>query len=147
MIDLPSPPPDDLLAAAADAVPLAFLDFETTGLYPASGDRVCEVAILRVEPGRKRPRKLSQLVNPEQEMPSLAQSIHHIGDEMLQDAPLFADVVPRIAALLEGAVVLVTHDRHVMGAVAEELVVVSKKTKSVRKHEGTVEEYLARFDG
>ena len=38
MIDLPSPPPDDLLAAAADTVPLAFLDFETTGLYPASGD-------------------------------------------------------------------------------------------------------------
>ena len=39
-------------------------------------------------------------------MPSLAQSIHHISDEMLQDAPLFGDVVPRIAALLEGAVVL-----------------------------------------
>ena len=57
------------------------------------------------------------------------------------------DAMVEALRAFEGAVVIVTHDRHVMGAVAEELVVVSKKTKSVRKHEGTVEEYLARFDG
>jgi ATPase subunit of ABC transporter with duplicated ATPase domains len=56
------------------------------------------------------------------------------------------DAMVEALRAFEGAVVLVTHDRHVMGAVAEELVVVSKKTKSVRKHEGTVDEYLARFD-
>ena len=89
-----------------DQIPLAFLDFETTGLSAASGDRVCEVAVLRVEPGRSRPRKLSELVHPGMDMPPLAQSIHGISDAMLADAPPFEDVLPRLAGLLDGAAVL-----------------------------------------
>ena len=32
-------------------VPLAVVDVETTGLNPRAGDRVCEIAVLRVDPG------------------------------------------------------------------------------------------------
>lgn len=104
-----------LLDRPLDDVPVAFLDFETTGLYAASGDRVCEVAVLRVEPGRKRPRKLSQLVNPERPMPPLAQSIHHISDAMLTDAPTFPQVHGRLTKMLEGAVIVAHNARFDVG--------------------------------
>lgn len=104
-----------LLDQSLDALPVAFLDFETTGLSAASGDRICEVAVLRVEPGRKRPRKLSQLVQPGIPMPELAQSIHHISDEMLADAPSFSTVHPRLSALLSGAVVVAHNARFDIG--------------------------------
>ncbi len=99
-------PPAEIGSLPLNQVPVAYLDFETTGLYAASGDRVCEVAVLRVEPGRKQPRSLSQLIDPGMAMPALAQSIHHISDDMLEGQPDFAAVLPRIAALLDGAVVV-----------------------------------------
>ena len=44
-------------------VPLTFLDFETTGLHPHRGDRVCEVALQRVV-GASVELSLAALVNP-----------------------------------------------------------------------------------
>lgn len=120
---LPLPPGTEPSEAAAaplldqslDDLPVAFLDFETTGLSAASGDRICEVAVLRVEPGRKRPRKLSQLVKPGIPMPALAESIHHISDEMLEEAPSFAEALPRLSSLLTGAVIVAHNARFDIG--------------------------------
>lgn len=105
----PPLPSDDLRAMVALDAPTAVLDFETTGLSPASGDRVCEVAIVRGRPRGGRRKKFSQLIDPEMEMPSLALSIHGITDAELTGQPRFVDRLPRIAKLLEGAV-LVAHN-------------------------------------
>ncbi|MGE0370164.1 MAG: exonuclease domain-containing protein, partial [Candidatus Dadabacteria bacterium] len=44
-------------------VPFAFLDVETTGLDPATGDRVCEIAVLKTVDGEEVDRFVT-LVNP-----------------------------------------------------------------------------------
>jgi DNA polymerase-3 subunit epsilon len=100
-------PEHPLLDQPVDQVPTAVLDFETTGLSAASGDRVCEIAVVRGVPGGKpKKRKLQTLVDPGMPMPELARSIHGIDDEQLRGAPSFAECLPRLARLLDGAVVV-----------------------------------------
>jgi len=86
-------------------IPLVFLDVETTGLRPQWGDRVCEVAMLRVQRGEVVDA-LQQLVNPQRPMDPRAYAVHGIGDDLLRDAPLFAEVAGDVADLLCGAVVI-----------------------------------------
>lgn len=95
-----------LLDTPAIDAPTAVLDFETTGLSVASGDRVCEVAVVRGRPGGGRRRKFSQLIDPQRSMPALAQSIHGLGDAELSGQPRFSDVLPKLAAMCQGAVVV-----------------------------------------
>lgn len=97
---------DELLALPAIRAPTAVLDFETTGLSVASGDRVCEVAVVRGRPGGGRRKKFSQLVNPERSMPALAQQIHGLSDSDLTGQPRFEEIHARLCAVLEGAVVV-----------------------------------------
>jgi DNA polymerase-3 subunit epsilon len=85
--------------------PTAILDFETTGLSSSAGDRVVEVAILRLDGlDDTAPKRFNSLVNPGVRMPSRAWQIHGIDDEMLSDAPLFAHVEDQIHRMLSGAV-------------------------------------------
>jgi len=100
---------DDLLKLPALDAPTAVLDFETTGLSVASGDRVCEVAVVRGRPRGGRRKKFSQLIDPQREMPALAQQIHGLSDADLRGQPTFAEILPRLAKVLEGAV-LVAHN-------------------------------------
>lgn len=85
--------------------PTAILDFETTGLSSSSGDRVVEVAILRVEGlNDPNPKRFSSLVNPGMPMPQRAWQIHGIDDHMVKDAPLFAHLEQEIHSMVSNAV-------------------------------------------
>ena len=61
---------------------MIFLDLETTGLE--NKDRICSVGLSVEE------RSYCELINPGKKIPPLASSIHHITNEMVKDAPLFA---------------------------------------------------------
>ena len=110
------------LAAAITAVPLVFVDVETTGLR-AGYDRVCEIAILRVENGEAADA-LQRLIDPQRPMSEGAFRVHGITEEMLADAPPFAEIVPDVLALLEGAVFVGHNAPFDLGFVAAELAVV-----------------------
>ena len=86
-----------------DEVPLVFIDVETTGLSPAGGDRVCEVGLLRRE-GDGRIIEFTQLIDPQCPVSPGAFAVNGISREMLEGAPLFPDVRPRIDAMLADAV-------------------------------------------
>lgn len=103
MANAPPPgPPWDLPLAEA---PLAFVDLEMTGL-DAKKDRVVEVCIERVRGGALEDR-LSTLVRPEGgEVGNV--HIHGLDDQVLAHAPAFAAIASRVAAILDGAV-LVAH--------------------------------------
>ena len=81
--------------------PIAIFDTETTGLYPG-GDRVIEIAIVRIEPGGEPIVVLDTLVNPGR--PVAATEIHGITDGDVADAPSFAEVTPLIVGALSGSV-------------------------------------------
>ncbi len=86
---------------------LVLVDLETTGANPVE-DRITEIAVLRVEGGAVVERWQS-LVNPGRRIPALIQRIIGITDEMVADAPSFAELADPVRALLRDAV-LVAHN-------------------------------------
>jgi DNA polymerase III subunit epsilon len=98
----PPGPPWDLPFVEA---PLAFVDLEMTGLDP-SKDRVIEVCIERVV-GSAVVERLETLVRPDGDL-TWDPSVHGISPEAVLEAPTFAEVAPRIASILDAAV-LVAH--------------------------------------
>lgn len=89
-------------------VKFACLDTETTGLSPEGGGKVCEIAIC-VSRGGKVLEEYTTLINPAMPMHPDVIAIHGITDEMVKDAPLFKDILPRLKELFDGAV-LVAHN-------------------------------------
>jgi DNA polymerase-3 subunit epsilon len=87
------------------SVPLAFLDFETTGLYPRRGDRVCELAVERVVGGAVA-RRYATLVNPQRALSERSFAVNRITPEQLAGAPTFAEVAFELRAALEGATIV-----------------------------------------
>ena len=98
--DLFSSLPNPLLAK-----PFAVIDFETTGLYPAVGDEICELGLVRVENGIIT-RKYSKLVDPGRPMDPTAAEISGITDEMLSGQPNFDQVVDDYLPLFDGAIIV-----------------------------------------
>jgi DNA polymerase III epsilon subunit family exonuclease len=93
---------DDPWRAGIDSTRLAFFDVEMTGLDPAS-DRICEIAIVRVERG-VRVDTFASLVHPDVPVRPDAFAVHGITADALTSAPSFDTIAPRIVALFRGAV-------------------------------------------
>jgi DNA polymerase-3 subunit epsilon len=75
--------------------PIVMLDFETTGLSPEQGDRITEVAALRIVDGRVVDRYVS-LINCNVKIPSFITGLTGITQAMLDGAPPVAQVLPRL---------------------------------------------------
>ncbi len=84
--------------------PLVVIDVETTGASMGGGDRMIELAIVRLEGGRIVDR-FEQLLNPERPLPAHITRLTGIGPDMIEGQPTFADVLPRVMAICEGCVV------------------------------------------
>ncbi|WP_018627400.1 3'-5' exonuclease [Niabella aurantiaca] len=80
--------------------PLAFIDLETTGVNLGS-DRIVEIAIVKILPDGTRNVK-RKLINPEMPIPKANTEIHGITDEMVKDAPTFAQVAQELKQVLDG---------------------------------------------
>ncbi len=87
--------------------PFAVIDVETTGFSPLRGDRIIEVAIVRVAPDGSTEDEYTTLVNPLRDVG--ATYIHGITDEDVAEAPLFSEIAGDILERLRGAV-LVAHN-------------------------------------
>jgi len=84
-------------------------DTETTGLSPASGDRMVEIGCIelvnRVETGNS----FHSYFNPERPMDPAAQEVHGLSDAFLANKPLFEDRVEELLDFL-GDSPLVAHN-------------------------------------
>lgn len=69
-----------------------FLDTETTGLDPAQGHRIIEVAAVEVINRRLTGNHYHVYINPEREIDAGAQAVHGITLERLQGEPRFAEI-------------------------------------------------------
>ncbi len=69
------------------------LDTETTGLDPATGDRIVEIGAVELFNHLPTGRNYHQYVNPERSMPADAFAVHGLGDDFLRDKPKFAGIV------------------------------------------------------
>lgn len=81
--------------------PIVMLDFETTGLSPAMGDRITEVAALRIVGGRVTERYVS-LINCGVRIPSFITQLTGISQAMVDRAPPVEQVVPELLDFIGG---------------------------------------------
>src|SRR5215218_8114266 len=98
-------PPTHMLDLPLSIIPLAFLDFETTGLSPHRGDRVCEVALQRVVGGVVE-TSYTSLINPQRPLSARSFTINQISAEQLADAPTFATIASSLRAALIDTVIV-----------------------------------------
>lgn len=77
-------------------------DVETTGLSAKGGDRIVEIAAVRVK-NWKIVDTFEALVNPQREMPMEAQQINHITEAMVAEAPIADEVLPKVIDFIGGA--------------------------------------------
>ncbi len=100
----------------ADPSPGAYLgnttftivDVETTGLSAISGDRICEIAMLRYRGGRVLDA-FESLINPQRAMSPGAAAVNGLTDWRLQTEPIFSQIADRVREMTEDAV-LVAHN-------------------------------------
>ena len=76
------------------------LDTETTGLDPATGDRVLEVAAVELENLVPTGRHFHVLIDPERDVPEEAVRVHGFTREMLIGKPKFAEILPGLLEFL-----------------------------------------------
>ena len=88
--------------------PIVMLDFETTGLSPAMGDRITEVAALRIVNGEVVERYVS-LINCNVRIPSFITGLTGITQAMVDRAPPVAEVLPQLLDFI-GADTLSAHN-------------------------------------
>jgi DNA polymerase-3 subunit epsilon len=91
-----------------DEVTFAILDVETTGLNPAYGDRVCEIALLQLR-GDEELAAFCTLVDPGRPISPGAFAVNRITSDMLRGAPRFSEIAAQVLTLLQDAV-LVAHN-------------------------------------
>lgn len=93
-------------AVDARSVDYAVVDVETTGLDPARGHRVCEVAVMRMRSDGSVLEEFSTLVNPQRASTREARDVHGISDAETAGAPLFSEIAGTVLRLMSGAVVV-----------------------------------------
>ncbi|MDX6352149.1 MAG: polymerase subunit epsilon, partial [Streptomyces sp.] len=82
------------------------VDVETTGLDPARGHRVCEIAAVRLRADGTVLEEFSTLVDPQRRISRDNQSLHGISNQDVAGAPLFAQVAGTLLRLMRGSLVV-----------------------------------------
>lgn len=102
-------------------------DTETTGLNPLMGDRIIEIAAVRVINGEITDQTFESLINPHRIVPTESINIHGITNEMLVDAPEATEVIPAFLDFV-GEDTLVAHNAEFdMGFLSNELHLLGRK--------------------
>lgn len=85
-----------------DEIEFTILDTETTGLEPGSGDRIVEIAGIRLK-GKEKISVFQSLVDPERPISEAAFRVNKISREMLRGAPKIREVMPEFLKFSQGS--------------------------------------------
>jgi DNA polymerase III epsilon subunit family exonuclease len=95
-------------------------DVETTGLSPASGDRVIEFAAIKSIGGKEKDR-FDTLIYPDRNVSYEAFLINGITDEMLLSAPRMKDVAADILNFIDGSCLIAHNVKFDLGFMNHEM--------------------------
>lgn len=76
------------------------LDTETTGLDPATGDRVVEIGAVELLNGVPTGANFHVYINPERDVPEGAFRVHGLSAEFLKGHPVFAAIASEFSAFI-----------------------------------------------
>ena len=98
-----------------------FLDTETTGLSPESGDRIIEIGCVEMVNRRLTGRHLHFYINPQRPSHEDAVKIHGLTDEFLADKPVFAALADEILSYCRDAEIIIHNASFDIGFLDAEL--------------------------
>ena len=98
-----------------------FLDTETTGLSPESGDRIIEIGCVEMVNRRLTGRHLHFYINPQRPSHEDAVKIHGLTDEFLADKPVFATLADEILSYCRDAEIIIHNASFDIGFLDAEL--------------------------
>lgn len=98
-----------------------FLDTETTGLSPESGDRIIEVGCVEMVHRRLTGHNKHFYINPERRNSEDAVKVHGLTDEFLADKPVFAAIADELMEYLAGAEIIIHNAAFDVGFLDAEL--------------------------
>jgi len=98
-----------------------FLDTETTGLSPESGDRIIEIGCVEMVNRRLTGKNLHFYLNPQRKNHEDAVRIHGLTDEFLADKPLFSSIADELMDYVSGAEIIIHNAAFDVGFLNEEL--------------------------
>jgi DNA polymerase-3 subunit epsilon len=98
-----------------------FLDTETTGLSPDSGDRIVEIGCVEMVNRRLTGNNRHFYLNPERKNNEEAVRVHGLTDEFLADKPLFSAVADDLIAYWAGAEIIIHNAAFDVGFLDAEL--------------------------
>lgn len=81
-------------------------DVETTGLYPYSGDKICEIGAIRVTIGSRKTEKFHCLIDPGRPISEGAFFVNRITAEMVKGKPAIEEVLSRFLKFIKGSVLV-----------------------------------------
>jgi len=98
-----------------------FLDTETTGLNPESGDRIVEIGCIEMVNRRLTGERRHLYLNPERKGSEEATKIHGLTDAFLADKPKFAEIAEDLLGFLAGAEIIIHNAAFDIGFLNAEL--------------------------
>lgn len=103
-----------------------FLDTETTGLDPAQGHRIIEIAAVEVVNRRLTNNHFHVYLNPDREIDIGAQQVHGISLEFLQDKPRFPEIADELLKFIAGGELIIHNAPFDVGFLNMELGLISR---------------------
>ena len=95
----------NILDTPISEIKFACMDTETTGLSPATGGRLCEIAVL-ISQNNNRLLSYETLINPGKIIGAEVTKIHGITNEMVANEPMFFQTAPKLLSVLENCVIV-----------------------------------------
>lgn len=97
------------------------LDTETTGLSPATGDRIVEIGCVELINHIPTGKHLHLYLNPERSMPEEAFRVHGLSEEFLRDKPKFIQLAGEFVDFIEDSPLVIHNAPFDMGFLNNEL--------------------------
>lgn len=97
------------------------LDTETTGLEPSQGHKIIEIGCVELVNRRLTGRHYHQYINPQREIDAGAFEVHGISNAMLDDKPVFAQIVDDFLAFVGDAELVIHNAPFDIGFIDHEL--------------------------
>lgn len=103
-------------------------DVETTGLSATDGDRIIEIAAIKIK-DLKPIGTFHSLINPLRDIPASASNINHITEDMLTGAPTAEEFLPGIIDFIGGGCVVGHNVKFDLNFVCYELSLYGRKLR------------------
>ncbi len=108
------------MGQALDRTVFTIFDTETTGLNPETGDRIVELAALRLR-GDVTEAVFETLIDPQRPVSPAAFAVNHISDAMLAGKPVCRAVLPEFLRFIQGSCVCAYNARFDLAFLRAEL--------------------------